>query len=232
MVAAVQPDSGREDNNRRGTHSGLDMDSPSALSSTVAPLVPSAASPVPSNDLNDCPLCSKHLTTSSLLWQHFNVQHLSRGDVPVIDFFSAHDRLICASCGWAYHKCFISSGCGRSVLGGKCCIGSLTVPVVHSPHPSSSTVTSPISPSTDLMPTVPHLPATFSQASVNTPQPTSSCKVEDITTIGINAASTLHLPASCLISEDQIITATLREFLKNPIPHSVRSLFLRSSLLS
>ena len=80
VVAAVQPDSGREDNNRSGTHS------PSASSSTVAPLVSSDAPLVPFNDLNDCPLCSKHLATSSLLWQHINVQHLSRGDVPVIRF--------------------------------------------------------------------------------------------------------------------------------------------------
>ena len=69
----------------------------------------SDAPPVPFNDLNDCPLCSKRLATSSLLRQHINVQHLSRGDVPVIDFFSTHDRLICASHGWAYHKRFISS---------------------------------------------------------------------------------------------------------------------------
>ena len=213
MVAAVQPDSGREDNKRSGAHSGHYLDSSSASSSTVAPLVSSDA-PVPFNDLNDCPLCSKHLATSSLLWQHINVQHLSRGDVPVIDFFSDHNRLICASHGWVYHKRFISSCCGRSVLGGKRCVGSLTFPVVHSPHSSSSTVMSPIPLSTDLLQTVPHLPATFAQASVNTLQPTSYCEVEDITTIDINAASTLHLPASCLISEDQTITGTLREFLK------------------
>ena len=207
MVAAVQPDSGREDNKRSGAHSGHYLDSSLASSSTIAPLVSSDAPPVTFNYLNDCPLCSKHLATSSMLWQHINVQHLSRGDVPVIDFFSDHDRLICASHGWVYHKRFISSCCGRSVLGGKRYVGSLTFPVVHSPHSSSSIVTSHIPPSTDLLPTVPHL-------SVNTLQPTSYCEVEDITTIDINAASTLHLPSSCLISEDQTITVTLREFLK------------------
>ena len=58
MVAAVRPDSGRGDNKRSGAHSGLNLDSPSASSSTVAPLVSSDASPVPFNALNDCPLCS------------------------------------------------------------------------------------------------------------------------------------------------------------------------------
>ena len=68
VVTAVQPDSGREDNNRSGAHSGLDLDSPSASSSIVAPLVSSDAPPVPFDGLNDCPLCSKHLATSFLLW--------------------------------------------------------------------------------------------------------------------------------------------------------------------
>ena len=103
VVAVVQPDNGREDNKRSNAHSGHYLDYSSASSSTVAPLVSSTGPSVPFNYLNDCPLCNKHLTTNSLLWQHINVQHLPRGDVPVIDFFSDRDRLICASCGWAYH---------------------------------------------------------------------------------------------------------------------------------
>ena len=77
----------------------------------------------PDSDLNDYPLCNKHFSSCSHLWQHINFVHISRSTFPPADFFDSCNRLIYSqpSCHWASHLRFRNSGCSRLLSTGKHC---------------------------------------------------------------------------------------------------------------
>ena len=69
-----------------------------------------------------CPLCYCSYSNSNSLWQHINLEHISRSHFPAVSFLSAHGRRLCSVCGFAYSAhwkvCRRSQGSGRARCGG------------------------------------------------------------------------------------------------------------------
>ena len=69
-----------------------------------------------------CPLCHCSYANSNSLWQHINLEHVSRSRFPSVSFLSAHKRRLCSECGFAYSAhwkvCRRSQGPGRPRCGG------------------------------------------------------------------------------------------------------------------
>ena len=112
--------------------------------------------------VDDCPLCKRHYSSCSHLWQHINSVHISRSTFPPVSFFDSCSHLICSkpSCRWASHSRFHNSGCRRLLSTGKHCGASLvqantvsTIPIsehqmLPQSTPSTNTSIADDSPST------------------------------------------------------------------------------------
>ena len=112
--------------------------------------VNTSPSPVCSDPVLDvCPLCNKHFSSCSHLWQHINSVHISRSTFPPAAFFDSCNRLICSqpSCRWASHHRYRNSGCRRLLSTGKHCGAALahasTVSNILTSHPSIPCTSTP-----------------------------------------------------------------------------------------
>ena len=114
-------------------------------------------------DTSLCPLCLKRVRLS-ILWQHININHISRGEFPSACFLQKHMRFVSSrpTCHWAYHKKIARAGCRYSLGRKKHCGGSLLLPAdivefsslsatASQPQPCSSPPVSPPSPTTAVL---------------------------------------------------------------------------------
>ena len=49
-----------------------------------------------------CPICDKVVSSDSSLWQHINVEHITRQSFPDASFLHAHKRNVCSRYGFVY----------------------------------------------------------------------------------------------------------------------------------
>ena len=64
-----------------------------------------------------CPVCDKIVSNDSSLWQHINVEDITRHTFPDASFLDAHKRNVCSMCGfvysWHWKYCRRTQGAGK-----------------------------------------------------------------------------------------------------------------------
>ena len=70
-----------------------------------------------------CPVCHSFFSNNNSLWQHVNLQHISRQLLPPVSVLKEHGRKLCVSCGFSYSShwqlCRRSLGPGHPRCGGQ-----------------------------------------------------------------------------------------------------------------
>ena len=65
-----------------------------------------------------CPICGKVASNDSSLWQHINVEYITRQSFPDASFLAAHKQNVCSMCGFIYSQhwkyCHCTQGAGKS----------------------------------------------------------------------------------------------------------------------
>ena len=49
-----------------------------------------------------CPVCQSLFSNNNSMWQHVNLEHISRQFFPPVSVLKEHGRRLCASCGFSY----------------------------------------------------------------------------------------------------------------------------------
>ena len=74
-----------------------------------------------------CPICDKVVRNDCFLWQHINVEHITRQSFPDASFLDAHERNVCSMCGFVY-SCHCKYCCRTQGAGKPRCRGLMVKP--------------------------------------------------------------------------------------------------------